>query len=109
MPSKLEDRYISKFPIRQKRQRYEKRLLPMMTFADGNNAIDFDTQQPIGTFIVTNKFDGFDQFSQPVAYEGIELTLNDGTIVPCYRVHNPESNYAICQSFLFKAIRTQKP
>jgi len=79
------------------------RLLPTLTFeCEGGTVACFDAPDtPLGKMEVIGVFDGYDMAGMPVKYDAIEVTLNDGTVVPCTRIHDPNSNYAICQAFSF--------
>lgn len=100
--------YQTNFTPRNKGQRYEKQLLPSLTFEENGKLFEALVEDVLlGTINITGEKDGIDSFGAAVTWQYIEVTLNDGTIVPAYRRKSPENNYAICQNFRFKAVRTQ--
>lgn len=98
--------YQTNFAKRQPRQRYDARLLPSITYTTDNvNLCEAFTDTPLGTIKITGSFDGFDSYGNPTKFDAIEVTLNDGTIVPAYRIQSPANDYNICQNLSYKAIR----
>lgn len=90
------------------RQRHSPSVLPMCYENDGKLLVALDEDSgPIGTMEVVGEFNGFDGFGGSAVYDAIEVTLNDGTLVPCYRTKSPENNYAICQNYDWKIVRNE--
>jgi hypothetical protein len=97
---------------RKFRQRYDENLLPVFVAgeADGKvydvTPVDGPFTQ-VGTYVVTGKCTR--RHPMEGTYydaECIEVTLNDGTIVPCSRlIAEKGENYVICQDRSFKAKR----
>lgn len=103
--------YQTSFVKRNKGQRYEQRLLPLMLIEDNGKAIEpfgaGANDLEIGTIKVCEDFPGFTPYGTPTTFQAIEVTLKDGTIVPAYRTKSPDNNYCICQHMQYKAVRTQ--
>lgn len=97
--------YQTNFPKRAKGQRYDKPLLPSITRVDGDEIFDAFGDKALGTVKIVGDFNGYDGFGIPTVFEHVEVFLNDGTIVPAYRIKSPEKNYNVCQAYTYKAIR----
>lgn len=89
---------------RRKGQRYDPYGILGDMFAEGSNrgvpksATRVTVSQGLG-------YGAYDSVARPVYY--IEVTLKDGTVVPCYSFTpaEEENGYMICQNRNFKAFR----
>ena len=102
--------YQTNFAKRQPRQRYDAPLLPTITYTTDNlHLFEAFTDAPLGMIKITGSIDGRDGFGNPTKFDAIEVTLNNGMIIPAYRIQSPDNSYNICQNYSYKAIKpTQK-
>lgn len=87
---------------RKPRQWRSKRLLPPVCISHRGKLVEALAEDKVlGTIKVVSRYIGPDGAS----WDAIEVTLNDGTVVPCMRrtaVKRGEQ-YVICQNFGYKA------
>lgn len=95
---------------RKKGQRFDKQLL-------GTTAQPLDNAEaqsspycgvPAGATVKElGTFAGFDGYGADQVYQALEVTLANGTVVPCYRMYVVDngvvSNYMACQNYGWKA------
>lgn len=100
------------FKRRVHRQRFDKDHVPAFAFAakdDSDNVVAVfnfrtDDVRTIGKFKVLGQEMGKDHHGAPCLYDMIVFEPQGTRLqVPCYRRHDPASNYAICQNYTYKA------
>lgn len=93
--------YTTNFIKRNKWQHYEKRLIPIACVEQNKQLVQsIRPQIVLGsiTIVGLHNEDG-------LALDVIEVTLNNGVIVPCTRINDtyPENKYVIHQNMAYKA------